>query len=95
MQLPDAVQRAGVADDDAEGPRLDQKMLTQTLRHLERDGLVHREVLAHKRSPQVEYSLTELGYGITEPLAALRTWSEQHLPDIQSARRRFAAAQPA
>lgn len=76
-------------------PGITQKMLTQTLRQLERDGLVHREVLAHKRPPQVEYSLTELGYGITEPLAALRTWSEQHLPDIQAARRRFTAAQPA
>lgn len=71
-----------------------QKMLTQTLRRLEQDGLVHREVLAHMRPPQVEYSLTELGQSVTEPLAAIRDWSEQHLPDVQAARRNFEAAQP-
>ncbi len=71
-----------------------QKMLTQTLRRLEQDGLVHREVLVHMRPPQVEYSLTELGQSVTEPLAAIRDWSEQHLPDVQAARRNFDALQP-
>ncbi len=71
-----------------------QKMLTQTLRRLEQDGLVHREVLAHMRPPQVEYSLTELGQSVTEPLAAIRDWSEQHLPDVQAARQRFEEMQP-
>ena len=47
-------------------PGITQKMLTQTLRRLEQDGLVHREVLVEMRPPQVEYSLTELGESITE-----------------------------
>ncbi len=63
-------------------------MLTQTLRLLERDGLVHRRVLAEKRPPQVEYSLTEVGL-ITGPLAAMRDWSQQHLTTVVAARRRF------
>ncbi|MEM9563210.1 MAG: helix-turn-helix domain-containing protein [Actinomycetota bacterium] len=70
-------------------PGITQKMLTQTLRRLEQDGLVHREVLVQMRPPQVEYSLTELGHSITEPLAAIRDWSESHLPDVRAARRRF------
>lgn len=75
-------------------PGITQKMLTQTLRRLEQDGLVHREVLVQKRPPQVEYSLTELGHSITEPLASLRTWSEQHLGDVREARERFAELDP-
>ena len=71
-------------------PGITQKMLTQTLRKLEQDGLVAREVLP-TRPPQVEYSLTGLGRSVTEPLAAIRDWAEQHLPDIQAARERFEA----
>ncbi len=71
-------------------PGITQKMLTQTLRNLERDGLVHREVIP-ARPPQVAYSLTALGRSITGPLGAIRDWSEQHLPDVQQARREFAA----
>lgn len=76
-------------------PGITQKMLTQTLRRLEKDGLVHREVHAQMRPPQVEYSLTELGQSITEPLAAIRAWSEQHLPDVRRARKRFEELEPA
>ncbi|MEL6982076.1 MAG: helix-turn-helix domain-containing protein [Actinomycetota bacterium] len=76
-------------------PGITQKMLTQTLRRLEQDGLVHREVLAQMRPPQVEYSLTDLGHSITEPLASIRDWSEQHLPDVRAARQRFADLEPA
>ncbi len=76
-------------------PGITQKMLTQTLRKLEQDGLVHREVLVQKRPPQVEYSLTDLGMSVTGPLKALRHWTEQHLPDVQAARRKFAEAQTA
>lgn len=76
-------------------PGITQKMLTQTLRRLEQDGLVHREVLVQMRPPQVEYSLTELGQSITEPLAAIRDWSECHLPDVRAARQRFEERQPA
>ncbi len=64
-------------------------MLTQTLRRLEQDGLVHREVHVQMRPPQVEYSLTDLGYSVTKPLGAIRDWSEQHLPDVRRARARF------
>ncbi len=70
-------------------PGITQKMLTQTLRRLEKDGLVAREVHVQMRPPQVEYSLTELGVSVTKPLAAIRDWSEQHLPDVRRARRRF------
>lgn len=76
-------------------PGITQKMLTQTLRRLEQDGLVHREVLVQMRPPQVEYSLTELGHSVTEPLAAIRDWSERHLPDVRAARRRFEELQSA
>ena len=76
-------------------PGITQKMLTQTLRRLEQDGLVHREVLVRMRPPQGEYSLTELGLTVTEPLAAMRNWTEAHLPDVQAARVRFAELQPA
>lgn len=76
-------------------PGITQKMLTQTLRRLEQDGLVNREVLVQMRPPQVEYSLTPLGQSITEPLAAIRDWSESHLADVRAARERFAELQPA
>ncbi len=68
---------------------INQKMLTQTLRRLERDGLVDRTVLTQMRPPQVEYSLTTLGLTVTEPLEAMRHWTEQHLPDVVAARERF------
>ncbi len=72
-------------------PGITQKMLTQTLRRLEEDGMVHRKVLAEMRPPRVEYSLTDLGQTITEPLEAIRDWTEQHLPDVRQARAEFAA----
>ncbi len=72
-------------------PGITQKMLTQTLRRLEKDGLVHREVLGQMRPPRVEYSLTDLGQTLTEPLAAIRDWTEQHLPDVRVARAEFAS----
>lgn len=73
-------------------PGITQKMLTQTLRRLEEDGMVNRKVLAEMRPPRVEYSLTELGHTITEPLEAIRTWTEAHLPDVRRARDQFAGA---
>lgn len=70
-------------------PGITQKMLTQTLRKLERDGLVARTVLAECRPPQVEYALTELGVSVTQPLAAMRSWTECRLGDVQAALLRF------
>ncbi|MBZ9958998.1 MULTISPECIES: helix-turn-helix domain-containing protein [unclassified Mesorhizobium] len=66
------------------------KMLTQTLRVLERDGLVRREVFAVV-PPRVEYELTELGQNLAGLLNQIRSWSEQHVPDIKEARARAAA----
>ena len=69
---------------------ISQKMLTQTLRTLERDGLVRRTVYA-TTPPSVEYALTPLGQTLTEPLGALTAWSAQHIADVLSARDAFDA----
>ncbi|MDI5963455.1 winged helix-turn-helix transcriptional regulator [Streptantibioticus silvisoli] len=62
---------------------ISQKMLTQTLRGLERDGLVHRTV--HPEVPvRVEYTLTEAGRTLREPLRALEEWSIAHLGDVSA-----------
>src|SRR6266576_2585813 len=69
---------------------ISQKMLTQTLRSLERDGLVKRTVHPVV-PPKVEYSLTKLGRTLIEPLHALCRWSEKHLPELQANRARAKA----
>jgi DNA-binding HxlR family transcriptional regulator len=66
---------------------ISQKMLTQTLRSLERDGLVRRNVHPVV-PPKVEYSLTRLGRTLIEPLHALCRWSEKHLTELQANRAR-------
>jgi DNA-binding HxlR family transcriptional regulator len=66
-----------------------EKMLAQTLRHLEEDGLIAREVFAEV-PPRVEYRLTPLGVTLRVPMAALRAWSVEHTDDVISARTRFA-----
>lgn len=71
---------------------ISQKMLTQTLRSLERDGLVQRKVYPVV-PPRVEYALTKLGRTLIEPLQGLCRWSEKHLPELQSHRARAAAAE--
>ena len=62
-----------------------QKMLTQTLRALERDRLVQRTVYPVV-PPRVDYALTPLGKTLMPPLAALYRWTERHLKKIQQAR---------
>jgi DNA-binding HxlR family transcriptional regulator len=69
---------------------ISQKMLTQTLRSLERDGLVQRTVHPVV-PPKVEYSLTRLGRTLIEPLQALCRWSEKHLAELQANRARSKA----
>jgi len=64
---------------------LSQKVLTDTLRRLERDGLVQREVYAVV-PPKTEYTLTELGASLIEPLSALCHWAETRLGEVQAAR---------
>jgi DNA-binding HxlR family transcriptional regulator len=68
-----------------------QKMLTQTLRALERDGLVTRTVYASV-PPKVEYALTPLGAGLSEPVASIRTWAYENMDQIEEARARFDGA---
>lgn len=64
---------------------ISQKMLTQTLRNLEQDGLVLRK--AFPTVPvTVEYSLTELGESLVQPLAAIRDWAEEHVDAVLAAR---------
>lgn len=61
------------------------KVLTDTLRDLERDGLVVRHVFAEV-PPRVEYELTELGHTLHAPLEALSRWAEEHIPEVLAAR---------
>ena len=87
----------------ADGPRrfselgrhiegVSQKMLTQTLRGLERDGLVTRTVHAAV-PPKVEYELTESGRTLTGPLSALDAWARQHIEDVMRSRGAYDEAQ--
>lgn len=65
-----------------------QRMLTLTLRGLERDGLVTRTVFAIV-PPRVDYELTELGQSLRRPIEALGAWTFAHLDVIDAARREF------
>jgi DNA-binding HxlR family transcriptional regulator len=67
---------------------ISKKMLTQTLRALERNGLVKR-VIYPVIPPMVEYSLTPLGQTLIEPIWALRDWSEQYIEDVERARAEY------
>jgi DNA-binding HxlR family transcriptional regulator len=69
-------------------PGASKKMVTDTLRALESDGLVQREAFAEV-PVRVEYSLTTLGWTITEPLMALSEWSEVHEVEVAGARQRY------
>lgn len=62
-----------------------QKMLTQTLRRLEQDGLVARTVYPEV-PPKVEYALTPLGETLSEPIRALSAWAEKHSNALEAAR---------
>ncbi len=74
-------------------PDISKRMLTQTLRDLERDGLVTRHVFPTK-PPSVEYRMTPLGCSLLEPIAALVHWAEQRHEDIERMRVRFDAEAP-
>jgi DNA-binding HxlR family transcriptional regulator len=67
---------------------ISQKMLTKTLRQLERDGLVARRVHAEV-PPRVVYRLTELGESLAMAICGLWEWAAEHLDAVDSARRRF------
>ncbi|SHN29883.1 winged helix-turn-helix transcriptional regulator [Actinacidiphila paucisporea] len=80
----------------ADGPRryselqrrlasVSQKMLTQTLRHLERDGLVSRTVTPAV-PVRVAYELTPLGRSLLPVMRAIKDWAEEHMDEVQAAR---------
>lgn len=69
---------------------ISQRMLTLTLRGLERDGLVTRTVFP-TIPPKVEYELTQLGRSLLEPVSAVGLWARQNRSAIQEARQRFDA----
>lgn len=66
------------------------KVLTETLRALEADGLVERRAYADS-PPRVEYSLTPLGRSLLEPMQAMRAWAEEHVPEVLASRERHLA----
>ncbi|MFF2328557.1 MULTISPECIES: winged helix-turn-helix transcriptional regulator [unclassified Streptomyces] len=65
-----------------------QKMLTQTLRHLERDGLVSRTVIPAV-PVRVEYELTPLGRSLLPVMRAIKDWAEEHMNEVRTAREHY------
>lgn len=74
-------------------PDISKRMLTQTLRDLERDGMITRHVFPTK-PPSVEYRLSPLGQSVLGPLAGLVEWAETSHAAIRVARARFDATRP-
>ncbi len=75
-------------------PDISQRMLTQTLHDLQRDGYVRRKVFPTK-PPSVEYSLTDLGRSMFEPLSQMVRWAEINHDAVIAARAAFDAEQTA
>ena len=75
-------------------PSVSQRMLTLTLRNLERDGLVSRTVTP-TIPPRVDYELTELGRSLLKPVNALADWALENCDTIHAAQARFDAEQHA
>jgi DNA-binding HxlR family transcriptional regulator len=73
---------------------ISQKMLSQTLKSLERDGLVRRHAIATV-PVTVEYSITPLGATLADAVDPLRQWAENNLRDVQAAQRRYDSAKMA
>ncbi|GAA3826067.1 MULTISPECIES: helix-turn-helix domain-containing protein [Amycolatopsis] len=69
-------------------PGVSQRMLSLTLRNLERDGLVSRTAYAEV-PPRVEYALTDVGRTLIEPAVRLAEWAVEHDPDIERSQRAF------
>jgi DNA-binding HxlR family transcriptional regulator len=74
-------------------PGASQKMLTQTLRGLERDGLVARAVTPSV-PVRVDYRLTGLGESLLPVLSAIKNWAERHIDEVDAARERYDATRP-
>ena len=73
-------------------PTVSQRMLTLTLRNLERDGIVSRTVTP-SIPPRVDYELTELGHSLLTPITALAQWALENVETIHAAQTRFDAEQ--
>jgi len=73
---------------------ISQKMLSQVLKGLERDGLVHRRVFATV-PVTVEYSITPLGKTLAKAVDPLREWAERNLKEVSAAQRRYDARKSA
>ena len=71
-------------------PSVSQRMLTLTLRNLERDGLVKRTVTP-TIPPRVDYELTELGQSVQKPICGLAKWALDHVADIHEAQAQYDA----
>ncbi len=71
-----------------------QRVLTQTLRKLERDGYVNRQVYPTS-PPTVEYWLTPMGESLLEPMGKLVAWANGHFSKVMDSRKRFDTANPA
>jgi DNA-binding HxlR family transcriptional regulator len=71
-------------------PSVSQRMLTLTLRNLERDGLVNRTVTP-TIPPRVDYELTDLGHSLQKPICGLANWATENVEAIHVAQRRFDA----
>lgn len=69
---------------------ISQTMLTSTLRSLERDGIVHREVFP-EIPPRVEYELTKLGLSLLEPMQQLTAWALKNWSTVKHSREKFDA----
>ena len=81
-------QRARFSELKRSIPGISQRMLTATLRSLERDGLLTRDVYA-EAPPRVEYELTPLGKRFMQPVRALVEWLQANWPAIRAARDKF------
>jgi DNA-binding HxlR family transcriptional regulator len=73
---------------------ISKKTLTQTLRSLERDGVIARRVYAEVPA-RVEYSLTPLGWSLTTPMMAMYEWAADHAEDLEAARLLYEGEAPA
>ena len=73
-------------------PSVSQRMLTLTLRNLERDGIVSRTVTP-TIPPRVDYELTELGNSLQKPICGLATWATENVGTIHAAQARYDAQQ--
>ena len=90
MQLADGPKRFSELKRALDG--VSQRMLTLTLRGLERDGLISRHVTP-TIPPRVDYELTELGNSLREPVMALGAWALEHIDCIWAAQQRYDAIQ--